>query len=255
MRNLNKSILFAGIVSLFVVIFVFYKSTLGGVSFLKSIAEVFQTQPENSKTLTDGTGQGQNKNPQQNVGQFGSSDSTSGLSNTSQNQLSGQISNIENFKGFESIEKMQAWMAVEAPLLNEANVDTKQKDIELKKIVENLTSEQKKMVLSTALDSNQSANNRILSAYMLVLDQSQLSEDNLGQMAKKALPDFGPINPHSEAELRRGQELSVRYMAIDELAKRAASNTEALAELKKQAEQSESEEVRKYARRLLGQLK
>ncbi len=150
---------------------------------------------------------------------------------------------------------IQNWILAESKVMNQPHVDTKQKDLELKKTVENYSDEEKKVILSLALDTSKTANERILAAYMTVLDQSTASVENLGQLATKALPDFGPVTAHSEAEIRRGQELAVRYMAVDELGRRASTNPQALEELKKLVTTGESAEVRGYAQRILAEKK
>lgn len=155
----------------------------------------------------------------------------------------------------EAEQKLQVFIATEAKNLDQPHVDTKQKDLELKKRVENFSEDEKKLVLITAHDTHKAANERILAAYMLVLDQSQSSLENLNQLASKALPDFGSVTAHSEAEIRRGQELAVRYMAVDELAKRALNDPQALETLKGLANSGESAEIRGYAQRVLKQIK
>ncbi len=151
--------------------------------------------------------------------------------------------------------QIQYWISTESKTMNQPHVDTQQKDIELKKRVENFSDAEKKVILETAYDISKTANERILAAYMMVLDQSEISVTNLGALAQKALPDFGPVTAHSEAEIRRGQELAVRYMAVDELGKRAQGNPEALEQLKKLASGGESAEVRGYAQRVLKEMK
>ena len=162
---------------------------------------------------------------------------------------------VVNAKVPEKLQKLQTWLAGEAKNLDQPHIDTKQKDLELKKMIENFSDDEKKLVLETSLDTKRPANERILSTYLLVLDQSQASLENLSGVASKALPDFGPVTAHSEAEIRRGQELAVRYMAIDELAKRAPNNPEALETLKNIVNSAESAEIRGYAQRVLKQIK
>jgi hypothetical protein len=152
-------------------------------------------------------------------------------------------------------EKIQKWISVESKNLNQPHVDTAQKDIELKRLIESYSESDKKVIFDVALDTNRTANERILSTYMLVLDQSQQSINNLGNLAQKVLHDFGPTVAHSESEIRRGQELAVRYMAIDELRKRAKNDPLAVDALKKLAASAESAEIRNYAQRALSEIK
>jgi hypothetical protein len=153
------------------------------------------------------------------------------------------------------VAKLQNWVLAESKNLNQPHVDTKQKDLELKKTIENLSDLEKKVILQISLDTRKTANERILAAYMLVLDQSQQSPDNLTELANKSLPEFGPVTAHSESEIRRGQELAVRYMAVDELFKRAPSNREAFDAVKKIAQTADSAEVRSYAQRKLDEIR
>jgi hypothetical protein len=154
----------------------------------------------------------------------------------------------------EKATRFKTWLSTESKNLDQPHVDTKQKDLELKKMIENFSDQEKQIVLNTVHDTGRPVNERILSAYLLVLDQSQTSVEHLNAAAKKALPDFGPLNAHSEAEVRHGQELAMRYMAADELAKRAQTDPQALDSLKNLARSGESAEIRGYAQRLLGEI-
>lgn len=151
--------------------------------------------------------------------------------------------------------QLTSWVLAESKNLNQIRVDTKQKDLELKNKVENFSDAEKATLTELALDISKTVNERILAAYMLKLDQSKTSEENLVKLGLKALPDFGPVTAHSEAEIRRGQELAVRYMAVDELAERASRSVEALGALKKLATEAESAEIRGYAQRKIKEIK
>lgn len=151
--------------------------------------------------------------------------------------------------------QLSSWVLTESKNLNQIRIDTKQKDLELKNKVENFSDADKTILTELALDISKTVNERILASYMLKLDQTKSSEENLLKLGQKALPDFGPVTAHSEAEIRRGQELAVRYMAVDELAERASHSVEALGALKKLATEAESAEIRGYAQRKLKELK
>lgn len=234
MRKLSLRIIFAVIFVVGAGLFYFFRKSPRPIdTYGETQTEVLQDQE--SKNDKD------SESVQQNLP---SSDQTVGLASTD-----------SSIGVSEKTRRLQTWLAAESKNLEQPHVDTKQKDLELKKMIENFSEEEKKMVLQVSLDTQRPANERILSTYMLVLDQSSSSLENLKDVATKALPDFGPVTAHSEAEIRRGQEMAVRYMAVDELAKRAPNSPEALESLKKLANSAESAEIRGYAQRVLKQIK
>ncbi len=210
----------------------------------------FYNQKNKSQEIQNTTTQTKtNQTPQlsnQNSGPVVSADSTSANSTSS---------NFSEEQKDPALIRFQNWIKIESQNLNQPHVDTKSKDLELKKLVENFSEKEKEIILQTALNIKYTANERILAAYLLVLDQSSASSDRLNLLAQKALPDFGPANPHTEAETRRGQELAVRYMAVDELFKRVQINPEAIETLQKLANNAESAEIRSYVQRKLKEIR
>ncbi len=146
------------------------------------------------------------------------------------------------------------WLRQEAVSMDMTNNDVAQVEIKLRASANTLKPEQLKELVSKALSFNTPANERILSAYLLTLNSSDASTGAQFDLAKEALPDLGPALPHSEAELRRTQELALRYMEVDQLAEKAKTDSNARDNLKLLLTQAKSEEVRRYVARKIKEL-
>lgn len=152
-------------------------------------------------------------------------------------------------------EQLQTWLKQESISLNSTNNRTQEQQILLNAKAGGLNSEQLKKVSEWALNIHLSINERILAAYMLGLNQSEASVDSIFEVAKAEVPDLGPISPHSEAELRHTQETAIRFMQIDELFRRAKTDSKALDKLMLLTQDAQSEQVREYAQKKLKELK
>ena len=152
-------------------------------------------------------------------------------------------------------DQLKAWVEQDSKSMNSANHNTESVAVRLKAQARTLLPEQLPVLSQMATDTNFPANSRVLSAYVLTLTELPQTIENMKDLASKALPDFGAILPHSEAELRRGQELALRYMQVDEIAERAKTNADARNNLILLTKNAESEEVRAYALRKLKSLK
>ena len=126
--------------------------------------------------------------------------------------------------------------------------------IKIKAQARTLTAAQLPLLVQNALNISASANARIFSAYLLTLSELPQSVGAISDLAGKGLPDLGPVIPHSEAELRHGQELALRYMQIDELFQRAKTDSYALDNLRLLATKAEELRVRDYAQKKLQEL-
>ncbi|MCC2679208.1 MAG: hypothetical protein K0R29_1784 [Pseudobdellovibrio sp.] len=151
-------------------------------------------------------------------------------------------------------EQLNLWLRQESAAMDMTNNDTAQVEIKLKASANTLKPEQLKDLVSKALNMNTPANQRILAAYILTLNTSEASIGAQVDLAKEPLPDLGPALPHTEAELRRTQELALRYMEVDQLAERARTDANARDKLKLLLNEAGSEEVRNYVARKLKEL-
>jgi hypothetical protein len=151
--------------------------------------------------------------------------------------------------------QLKTWVEQDSKSMNSVDHNTEEVAVRLKAQARTLLPEQLPLLSQMATDINFPANSRVLAAYVLTLTEQPQTIENMKDLASKALPDFGPVLPHSEAELRRTQELALRYMQVDEIAERAKTNANAMNELILLSKSAESEEVRAYALRKLKSLK
>lgn len=151
--------------------------------------------------------------------------------------------------------QLKNWVEADSKSMNSVNHNTDEVAVRLKAQARTLLPEQLPILSEMASDINFPANSRMLSAYVLTLTDQPQAIENMKDLASKALPDFGPVLPHSEAELRRAQELALRYMQVDEIAERAKTDANARDNLILLSKSAESEEVRAYALRKLKNLK
>ena len=112
-----------------------------------------------------------------------------------------------------------------------------------------------KYIQNIVLDASQPMNKRIFSNYALTLlpvePQIKVSEELV--MAPLSVTEN--IKPHSEEEIRRGQELALKYMHIDRLFDLAQKGDDlALESLKKLESALTDEALRSYAQRKLKEI-
>lgn len=153
-----------------------------------------------------------------------------------------------------STEQLSLWVEKQSTSLDSTHNQTIAVETKLKAQARTLKIEQVNQLRAISLDTSRAINSRIFSAYLVTLNKDSVSTTALYEIANKELPNFGPTTPHSEAELRRTQELAIRYMQVDELAERAKTDVEALKSLKQLASQAPSPEVRAYATKALKQI-
>ena len=147
------------------------------------------------------------------------------------------------------------WVYQESKSLNSTAVNSEEKEIQLRALAKNLTPEQNKKLVQISLETEADVNSRILATYLLTQNSSSENKNLLSEIAQKALPDLGPINAHSVAEIKRGQELALRTMAIDELALLARNDDEAFDQLQRLSTEAESAEIRSYVQGKLKELR
>lgn len=158
------------------------------------------------------------------------------------------------------IEKMSAsefqnWIEAESKKMNQTNVNESLTEAQLKNVAQRLNTNQLEQLSQNILDVNKSANDRIFSTYLLTQTISAEGLNQLEAVAKSKVSDYGPVTPHSEAEVRNAQDLSMRYMAIDKLAQQAAADQAALEKLKNLITQAENAQVRAYAQRKFSEIR
>lgn len=150
--------------------------------------------------------------------------------------------------------QLNDWLRSEAVSMNMTNNDTVQVEVKLRASAKTLKPEQIKILSLKVSDTNAPANERILAAYMLTLNPTEASVEAQFDQAKEPLHDFGPPHPHSEAELKRTQELALKYMEVDRLAELAKTDANVRDKLKLLVTTAGSEEVRNYVTRKIKEL-
>ena len=146
------------------------------------------------------------------------------------------------------------WIENESTSLDSTHNNTANVEIRMRAQARTLKPEQLKELQIMAVDSERDVNSRILAGYLVTLNQDAAALQAQYEIAATALPDLGPAIPHSEAELKRSQELAIRYVQVDELFERAKTDTKALSDLKQLSQKALAPEVRKYASGLLKQI-
>lgn len=184
-----------------------------------------------------------------------SSDGSENQQNASSDTKSAEVDRGSENLALLSPEQLKNWVEQDSKSMNSVDHNTEVVAVRLKAQARTLLPEQLPLFSQMASDINFPANSRMLSAYILTLTDQPQAIESMKDLASKALPDFGPVLPHSEAELRRAQELALRYMQVDEMAERAKTDANARDNLILLSKSAESEEVRAYALRKLKSLK
>ncbi len=142
---------------------------------------------------------------------------------------------------------LDEWIENESTSLDSTHNKTANVEIRMKAQARTLRPEQLKELQIITLDSERSINSRILSGYLVSLATDSVAVQTLTEIAGTPLPPLGPPIPHSEDEVKRGQELAIRYSEVDELWERAKADANALKSLKQLAQAAPEPAVRKYA--------
>lgn len=149
--------------------------------------------------------------------------------------------------------RFQNWLAQEARKLDSPSVDSEKKQIEMRKIAQSLKPSQGRQLRKTALTTAAPAGQRILSAYLLV-EGGLNTQEELRLLIQAPLENSGPVEVHSDNEVKSAQEKSLRIMAIDGLATRARTDARAREALAQAARESSDPQIRSHAQRRLQQL-
>lgn len=161
----------------------------------------------------------------------------------------------------QKLAQFSAFIKDEAKGLDRTNIQTEAKTLELRQRALKLDATEKNHLKNISINTELPVNERILSVYILTLTSDIASQNLVSDIAQTPMPDLGPINPHTEAEVKNAQELALRYMAIDKLVENFKSNppqsemaVAALQSLQNQSAQNPIPQVRKYANDELNKL-
>ncbi len=158
----------------------------------------------------------------------------------------GQNSQEESFTT-DTDRQFQDWLRTEAKSLDAPSVNSDKKSAEIGQFVKKLTPQQAKQLLVTARDPHAPAAEKILSTYLLVQGQDR-SHVELEALITSPLPESGPREAHSEAEMLSVREKTLRIMAIDGMFSRAQKDPRLYADMARLISDIEDPFIRSYAR-------
>ncbi len=176
-----------------------------------------------------------------------SADSTD--SSGTQDQTSGQLSQ-------KSDSEFSNWVRDEAKNLEKPTNDPLEFERKTKQFVNQLTPQQLTRLKQTILNLEFPMNERIFSNYALMQFEGDSKNEVLKDLLFSPVPDFQDPKPHTEDEVRRGQEYSLRYMEIDELSRRAEDGDLQAREILIETSQTNSDlKIQNYAKRKLKEIR
>ena len=144
--------------------------------------------------------------------------------------------------------QFRQWLTKEAMNLESSVQDPKVKEAALKERAQSFTAIEVLHLKNQALAQDNTANDRILSTYLLTLSSAQ-STKALSEIVQQPL-SYPPVTEvHSVQENMAMQERSLRRMAIDSLIERAQSDQELREELPKNIAQIPDTNLREYAQK------
>lgn len=183
-----------------------------------------------------------------------SDDPTMPAASTTSVTVSGTEGSTEINIGDLNATDLDEWIENESTSLDSLQNKTQNVEVRMKAQARTLRPEQLKELQIIALDSTRGINSRILSGYLVTLAPDPAAVQAQVEIAASALPPLGPPLPHSEDELKRSQELAIRYVPVDELYERAKTDAEARKALKQLSQTALEPAVRKHAADLLKDL-
>lgn len=153
-------------------------------------------------------------------------------------------------------EEFTSWVQVQTQNLEVPTNDPIEFERKTKQFVNQLNpfqlSELKNKILNLELPMNE----RIFSNYALMQFEGQTKNDYLKDLLNSSVPQFPDPKPHSEDEVRRGQEYALRYMEIDELSRRSEDGDENAREILSQIAQNHPDlKIQNYAKRKLSEIR
>ena len=131
--------------------------------------------------------------------------------------------------------------------------DSVAEESKLRQRAQAFTQDEIQMLKDVALDTGRSANERILSSYMLLLS-GVAGIPALQQLATAELSHAGPQEPHSLGETQNMHEKALRRAAIDKLFEYALADASLIPQLARTIEEIPVPEIKSYAQSRFKQL-
>lgn len=164
------------------------------------------------------------------------------------------VASDEDANTLKTDKDLQNWIEKESVKLDLKDNNPQDTEKKMHLFAGQLRKNQLDQLLTTSLDAKAAANQKILSTYLLTLNPTDDASENLKKASITPLTIQGDVKPHTVDEVRRAQELSLKYMAIDELAARAKKNVADYNRLVAIANSAPDHEVRSYAERKLKEI-
>lgn len=149
--------------------------------------------------------------------------------------------------------EIESWLQSESQKMDSNTYDNVTEESKLRQKAQFLTFEDIQMLKTAAVDMNRSANERILSTYLLSMTSAQ-GLSALQDLAETNLSNPGVQAPHSLGETLSMHEKALRRMVIDELFKRAQLDPSYMPELGRVIEKIPVPELKAYAKARYQQL-
>ncbi len=185
---------------------------------------------------------------------FSTSSQTENKANlNSSDQTSSQTANEAPRK---SDEEFSNWIQIQTKNLEVPTNDPIEFERKTKQFVNQLNSSQLSELKNKILNLELPMNERIFSNYALMQFEGDSKNDFLKDFLNSPVPQFPDPKPHSEDEVRRGQEYALRYMEIDELFRRSEDgDVQARVILSQIAQNHPDLKIQNYAKRKLSEIR
>lgn len=185
---------------------------------------------------------------------FSSSSQTENKSNLSSlDQTSSETTNEALQK---TDEEFVSWVQTQTQNLEVPTNDPIEFERKTKQFVNQLNSSQLVQLKDKILNLELPMNERIFSNYAVMQFEGDAKNEFLKDLINSPVPQFPDPKPHSEDEVRRGQEYALRYMEIDELFRRTEDGNIQAREILLQIAQNHSDlKIQNYAKRKLAEIR
>lgn len=147
------------------------------------------------------------------------------------------------------------WVQTEVENIERPVTDPISAEEKTKNFVNQLSSEQIKILMQKVLNTELPMNERIFTNYALTLFSGENANQNLYDLINSKMPEYKNVQVHSEDEVKRAQDYALRYSQIDALATNAENGSNiALSLLTQIANNGTEDKIQNYAKRKLKEI-
>lgn len=185
------------------------------------------------------------------------------FSSSSQTENKSNLSSLDQTSSETTTEALQktdeefvSWVQTQTQNLEVPTNDPIEFERKTKQFVNQLNSSQLVQLKDKILNLELPMNERIFSNYAVMQFEGDAKNEFLKDLINSPVPQFPDPKPHSEDEVRRGQEYALRYMEIDELFRRTEDGNIQAREILLQIAQNHSDlKIQNYAKRKLAEIR